>query len=112
MDKWTVLIRKVVSDQLCIEILEINAPVVGQMDILITKVVHKLIHQLYILFQEINVNFYENKMSLLWIEESIKIGQKTKEFKYYTLQEHQRTRSNAEEYKDSDMFQKFLESVL
>ena len=65
MDKWTVLIRKVVSDQLCIEILEINAPVAGQMDILITKVVHKLIHQLYILFQEINVNFYENKMSLL-----------------------------------------------
>ena len=46
-------------------------------------------------------------MSVLWIEERIKIGQKTKEFKYYTLQEHQRTRSNAQEYKDSDMFQSF-----
>ena len=84
------------------------------MDILITKVVQELGHQLYILFQEIDdvVNFHKNKMSVLWIEERIKIGQKTKEFKYYTLQEHQRIRSNTEEYKDSDMFQKFLESVL
>ena len=53
------------------------------MDILITKVVHELGHQLYILNQEIDgrINFHENKMSLSWIEERIKIGQKTKEFK-------------------------------